>query len=327
MFEGFFKLNKRFKYLLTDRDLRFRINISNQTKLYFERVYIKIILRHRHRINSLCLSNPFITDIVFSPPRFITEFIELKSLTLDNINYKSFNNISTYLMFLPKLHSLVINFAEYIQYPNNIFTRIFHLDKLKSCKITYQEKDHYEPGPIYFSEYDTSPIEYLVINTRFPFKSFDKLLSCFPKLRHLSIDCLVISSFMEIETENEKRPIVLKQLKSVSLKLDSINFNRLEHVIKTFFRHVEVLRLTAKYNQEYLNAQRWEQLILTSMPNLRIFDLNIQSYGPKNQLTFHDLINQFNSSFWIEKQWSFTHQHDRPNDINHGILYSTDPYR
>ncbi len=122
MFEGFFKLNKRFKYLLTDRDFRIRINISNQTKLYFERLYITIILPHRHRINSLCLSNPFTTDIVFSPPRFIMEFSELKSLILDNINYKSFDNISTYLMFLPNLHSLVINFADYIQYPNNIFT-------------------------------------------------------------------------------------------------------------------------------------------------------------------------------------------------------------
>jgi hypothetical protein len=77
MFEGFFKLNKRFKYLLTDRDFRIRINISNQTKLDFERLYIKIILPHRHRINNLFLSNPFTTDIIFqrrtsrgvTPPR------------------------------------------------------------------------------------------------------------------------------------------------------------------------------------------------------------------------------------------------------------------
>jgi hypothetical protein len=78
------------------------------TKTNFERHYKKIILPNRRRIHILRLSNPFTVDIVFSPSRIITQFSQLETLILDNINAKSFNNISIYLMFLPKLHSLAL---------------------------------------------------------------------------------------------------------------------------------------------------------------------------------------------------------------------------
>ena len=51
-------------------------------------------------------------------------------------------------------------------------------------------------------------------------------------------------------------PIVLKHLNHVSLKLDYIHFNLLEKLIKHFFRHVEVLRLTTQFYEAYLNAKR-----------------------------------------------------------------------
>jgi hypothetical protein len=328
IYEGFFNLNKRFKKLLTDPDLRIQINISNTTKLDFERLYIRIILPHRRRIKNLRLSNPFTVDIVFSPPHLITEFSQLEILVLDHINEKSFDNISTHFMFLPKLHSLTINFAEYIQCPSIPFGRIIGSSKLKYCKITYREKDDFRPWSIYFSQHDRSRIEHLMINTRFPFKSFGDLLACLPRLRHLSINCLVQSTHMDFDMEEEEvRRIVLKHLESVSLKLESIPFDQLEDFIKNHFHRVEVLRLTTTYDPKYLDAKRWEQLITSSMPNLRIFDVNFHGYASKNQLTFHDLINQFNSSFWIEKQWFFTHQHDCQEDLTSGILYSTDPYR
>jgi len=325
IYDGFYKLNKRFKNLFNNSNLPIRINISTMTKTNFERYYKKIILPNRRRINILRLSNPFTVDIVFSPSRIITQFSQLETLILDNINAKSFNNISIYLMFLPKLHSLALHFEEYIECPSIPFDQIFSLSKLKYCKITYRTKDIYRLWPIHFTDFDRSPIEYLVINTRFPLEEFNELLSRLPRLRHLSINSLVNSHYDD--TEREVRPFVLKCLKSVSLKLDSISFNRLEDFIKNFFQRVEVLRLTISYDAEYLVAKRWEQLISSYMPHLRIFDINHHGYAPDNQLTFHDLINQFNSSFWIEKQWFFTHQHDWKKDLNSGILYSTDPYR
>ena len=48
--------------------------------------------------------------------------------------------------------------------------------------------------------------------------------------------------------------------------------------------------------------KKWEQLIVSYMPNLRLFDINHDGFTRNNPLTYHELVNQFNSSFWISKQ-------------------------
>jgi hypothetical protein len=324
VYEGFINLNKRFKNLFINSNLPIQINISTMSKSNFERYHKNIILPNKHRINILRLSNPFTVDIIFSPPRFILKFISLETLILDNISAKYLSDILTYSMFLPKLRSLVLNLADYVQYSTTLFSSIFLISKLKYCKITYQTKIYRQPSDIFFDKDERSSIEHLVINTGFLFESFGDLLNCLPKLRHLSVDYLIQSFY----TEKELCPAVVKNLKYVSLKLEDIPFNKLEELIKYFFRRVEVLRLTTRYDKAYLDAKRWEQLIKSYMPNLRIFDINHHdSVLDNNPLTYHDLINQFNSSFWIEKQWFFTHQHDWQERFDSGIFYSTNPYR
>ncbi|CAF3479752.1 unnamed protein product [Rotaria socialis] len=96
-------------------------------------------------------------------------------------------------MFLPNLHSLVLNPAEYVENSTDTFCKIFRLSKLKYCKIKYQIKIDEDPLPNYFNECDYSSVEHLIIDARFPYGSLNSLLYCFPKLHRLSIDCLVYS--------------------------------------------------------------------------------------------------------------------------------------
>ncbi|CAF0923543.1 unnamed protein product [Rotaria sordida] len=42
------------------------------------------------------------------------------------------------------------------------------------------------------------------------------------------------------------------------------------------------------------------------MPYLRIFDINHEGSIQNNNLTYHDIIDRFNSSFWLEKECSYT---------------------
>ncbi|CAF1062997.1 unnamed protein product [Rotaria sordida] len=80
----------------------------------------------------------------------------------------------------------------------------------------------------------------------------------------------------------------------------------------------------------YADNKRWERLILSHMPNLRVFDIRHEDW-PKhannNQLVLDTQINPFTSSFWIERQWFFEHQcyHLRYTDCT--IFYSINPYR
>ncbi|CAF4083720.1 unnamed protein product, partial [Rotaria sordida] len=106
------------------------------------------------------------------------------------------------------------------------------------------------------------------------------------QLRRLSIDCLVKCTFTNINSNTN----FLEYLKYVSLKLDYINFNQLEKIIKDFFHYVEVLRLTIKADESYLDAKQWEQLISSSMPNLRVFDINHDSSARNNPLIYHNSI-------------------------------------
>lgn len=59
-----------------------------------------------------------------------------------------------------------------------------------------------------------------------------------------------------------------------------------------------------------MNANRWKQLILSSMPRLRLFDIMMDycSYDYATSVTFISWMNEFNSSFWFERQYFFEYQ-------------------
>jgi len=326
VYQSFFNLNNRFQYFLINSTLPIKINISTLSKSSFEHYYNDIILPNKHRINILRLSNPFTVDIVFSPPRFILKFLQLEILILDNIKTKYLENILNHLISLPKLYSLIIHPIDYIRNPTFFYLQIFRLSKLKFCQITYETKDDKQPLLIFLPEI-SSPIEHLIINTQFSIDSFDYLLSYVPQLRRLSINSLVEPCYKK----KGLSPITLKHFEYVSLIIDVTCFNQIEILIKYFFQHIQVLRISIKYYKAFLDAKRWEELILTSIPNLKIFDIYfdgtvIMSYT-HNPLTFDQLIDQFNSPFWIQRKWFFTYQYTYEGTSNVGIFYSINPYR
>ncbi|CAF3142021.1 unnamed protein product [Rotaria sp. Silwood2] len=329
IYKGFYNLNKRFQNLTINSNVLTKINISIISKSNFEDYHRNILIPNQNRINFLRLSNPFAAEIIFSRTRLVLNFIRLEKLILENIQIKHLYKICDNLIHLRKLHSLTISISDYIESLSLIFARIFLLSKLKYCKIEYQTKNYEEPLLTIFTEYDYSPIQSLIINGRFPFDSFSHLLCCLPKLQYISIDCLIQDHYYTEEEEEEEKLsfIQLKYLKYVSLRIDYVEFKKFEKIITEVFHYVQILRLMTFYDEVYLDAKRWQKLIVTYMPYLRIFDINHEGSVKTNSLTYHDIINGFNSSFWIENKWFFTHQHIRKDEPDNGILYSTTPYR
>ena len=123
----------------------------------------------------------------------------------------------------------------------------------------------------------------------------------------------------------------MKHLTHLSCELGSIEFGRFEQIIKDFFPAFEVVHFTATCdrNNTHLNMDKWKQLIMFHMPNLRILDIQLEMYVGffDCQLAIETEINQFTSSFWIERQWFFAHRFYEKRYGNRCIFYSTNPYR
>ncbi len=322
--EAFFNLNKRFRNLFLYSNLPIQVNISTMSKSAFEHYHKNIIIPNKHRINYLRLSNPFTVDIVFSPPRITSKFLQLERLVLDHVNGKYLYNILKHAILLPRLHSLVVNLADYMDDLSRLFLSILRLPKLKFCTIAYQTKVQGYPSLLFSDECEQSPIEHLIIDSGFRFNFLNDLFFRLPKLRHLTMNNLAQS----LSSDLVPFPTALKHLKYISLRIFGVDFNQFKQLMKNNGHYVEVLRLTVRYDKAYLDAQRWEQLIVSDMPHLRVIDINHKYHVLGDELiAICDLMNQFHSPFWTERGWFFTHQYKSESDVHSGVFHSTDAYR
>ncbi|CAF4940100.1 unnamed protein product [Rotaria sp. Silwood1] len=330
VFEAFHDLNERFQNLLINSNLPIKINISSMSKYRFQRYLTYFIIPQTYRIKSFRLSNPFAADMCLLLFPIMTNLTRLESLTIHNIESDYVEGIINHLSLLPSLSSLVIISIDYIRNQNDIYQKIFRLPTLKYCQILLESLCHRKPMSTDTNEF--SPIEHLVINNKVSLNQLYSLLSRVPQLQHLSLDHLCVPRWSQTSLNS----ITLHYLTHVSLKLYSVSFDNFVSLIKHFFNKIQILRIKVGYmpyfssNLEYLNANRWEQLISTHMPNLYIFDFEHQyrTWGYFNdRQTYEAQINMFNSLFWIKRQWFFEHQYCQIRNSTYAIFYSTNSYK
>jgi hypothetical protein len=120
----------------------------------------------------------------------------------------------------------------------------------------------------------------------------------------------------------------LNHLTHLFLKLNSLLFNEFGLLINNFFRTIQVLHLSvigAIGDDGYVNANRWEDLILSSMPFLRVFDIHAKAIRLPSILQF----DQFSSPFWLDRQWFFVEEGCFSGNRDYCIItmYSINPYR
>jgi hypothetical protein len=217
------------------------------------------------------------------------------------------------LASLPKLSSLSI----FIRHQSNsitLYNLIFQLPVLKYCKITFEELEAY-----LISNNQSNSIEHFVLNGKCNLNAISSMLSHVPQLRRLSINYLC-GSYKKEETEIPS--MLLSNLKYMSLTLDDLKFDQFEQFIKKHFRQVEIFHISTKnYGSEYLNANKWKQLITCYIPHLYIFDIRhtvTLAHFDNNGNTYRALLDQFNSPFWFGRQYSF--ETDQ-------TFFSSQPYR
>ncbi|CAF3532321.1 unnamed protein product [Rotaria sp. Silwood1] len=325
VYKAFYNLNIRLQSLLTNSTLPLKINISFMSKSNFQSYYRHIIMPNKHRIISLYLSNPFVVDFIFSPVRVTSNFTRLETLLFDNIKSKYLINILNHLSSLSNLSSLVLIPIDCYRNPNEIYQHIFRLPALKYCKISLKEYSDYYSLPMATNL--TSPIEHLVITHQFYLNNLNALLSYIPQVRRLTFHYLDGTRSNQLETFSCSS----KNLIHVSIHMKDISLDKFELMSKYLFNQLQILHVTTKYDRTYLDANRWEQLILSFMPNLRIFDFQhidfIENINDNNQFIYDSVFNQFCSSFWFKRKWFFECQFYMETYRKHVIFYSINPYR
>ncbi|CAF4069462.1 unnamed protein product, partial [Adineta steineri] len=99
-----------------------------------------------------------------------------------------------------------------------------------------------------------------------------------------------------------------------------MKFNIFESFLLQISCKLTILCLTTEIeDMKYLNANYWENFLLRNYSQLKVCEL--KCYAKHNHILDPDKINQFLTSFWIERRWVF--------EINVSLvhfLYSTSPY-
>jgi len=302
VYKAFSNLNIRFENLINCPSFLLRINLQTDSKSIIEQRCQQFIIPNRHRIRSLNLIGQLLIDEVFNHHIINSSFTRLELLILNSITIHKLPIILSSLNSLPCLFSLIILMQYYDFNVDDIYQSILSLSTLK---YSYLSVFNYESSsaimPIVINEY-VSTIKYLVIDHSCSVNSLISLLCCTPQLRHLTCKRLIRVD----ENIREISSITTPYLTYIYIGVCYINFSVFEIFIKKISSRLKELHIHIFGIIDYLDANRWEQLIKEHMPHLRKFYFTYeQSINNKVRYPSYTIINQFNSSFWIQRKWFF----------------------
>jgi len=287
------------------------------SKSTFQNYDQHIIIPYQDRINLIYLTNPFIYDLPSSPFHNLVNFPRLETLILKNIESKNLENLLQYLSSLPNLSSLTLIPIDHVQNRNTLYHQIFRLPVLRYCKVSLKERFSTMPLPI--GNYQFSSIKHFVIDNDCHINRLNILLSYLPELCRLSCNNVTGPRIQR----NQLQRVALNNLTHLSFKVEDISFDHIELFFTNLRHQLQVFHFSTKYDITYLNANRWEQLILSNMPNLRIFDIQVVSKDNSYRVIPQVSINQFRTSFWLEREWFFRYEYEK----SFAAFYSIKPYR
>ena len=202
-----------------------------------------------------------------------------------------------------------------------VFSTIFFFSHLRYLKVdisTYQTLNLDLPIAV---GCQFSSLKYLLISHPIFLHELAHLLSYTPQLSHLSCSNLIESHY----DMKSKESIKSKNLTHLTIITHSLTFDIFQEFFTRLFPQLTLLIMTINdTDNNYLNGSQWEYLITKHMPHLNKFvfryngvvneDFQIRSY--------HEFINGFQSSFYVQRQWIFRIFVD-----NDQIIYSLRPQR
>ncbi len=231
-----------------------------------------------------------------------SSFTRLESLTLDMMEPNTLLKLLSDLASLPHLFSLVIMQWNEFEELSDFYELIFNLPKLKYMKFLvsgYGYSDEIVSLPMPPSQ-PISTIEHLVISHRCTSQDLSTMIAYTPNLSRLSV------TYPLYIKENFPMILPISNITYLSIYLSFVSFDEFEILFSKIFPKLRTLSLLVTYDDRtYLDAHRWEQLILQYLLELKKFDFkyfdNILRHV--DSPTYPKQANLFLSPFWIERQW------------------------
>jgi hypothetical protein len=307
IYKSFLNLNDRFRHLITSPSFALKIHLHSEEQTKLIQTCEKIIIPNRQRILSLNLENNSTINDFFTYCIIDSSFINLQSIILKSVDTDNCMMSLFYLKSLPRLFVLTIyiNEREHCNL-NGIYRRIFAFPSLKYSKISlvsHSQREHTLVSiPLAINE-KFSTVEYLIIDHRCHLDELFYMLSHTPRLRQLTCRNLVESW----HTFRNKNQIILSNLTHIYIDIVGEYFDEYQMFFTNVVAPVQMLRIKDHRCRNGSSAHDWQHLIKSYIPYLRIFNYEYNERYPyeTDDIPFFMKINQFTSSFWIERQWFF----------------------
>ncbi|CAF0946073.1 unnamed protein product [Adineta steineri] len=282
IYKAFSILNSRFQQLIHCPFLQYKIRLDAR-------------LMKQNTVDELKQISHVIKNYIFSISiqtcRPTTEIISLCNFdaSYQNLHCLIFNinQPNIILMILPKLTQLPKLYSLTIE---NI---------IETCDIDVFT-DYSLPTTATHKQ--LSSIEHLIIKHSCSIEELDSFLSYTPKVQRLNF-------FIHGNKKTSLNLLSLNHLRhltSLSIKVRSMKFDRFENLINQFKFHLKTLSLRIwSRNKNYLNACRWERIILQNLPQLEHFSMKylVRFRNDDQPLVYSDEPNEFLTSFWLQRQW------------------------
>jgi len=291
IFDAFSNLNNRFQELLNSSLYLFKIYRFSTKERTFKRYCKQIILSNKYKIISINLYDQTLINLFCTLCNIDLSFNRLESLVLNGIKINQLLPLLMNLMDLPRLFSLNICLIGDYEDLDHVYQLIFYLPFLKYIKLSTAIDERTELLPISMPD-QISTIEHLNINHRCTLHELNFILSCTSNLRCLTCQRLFDSDSVFSTT--------LSNLTHISINNCYFNFDEFEIFIKQISSKLRVIRFINRSNDTaYLDANRWERLILRYIPVLCKFDLKFfENLSTSHSFTlYHTRMNQFTTSF------------------------------
>ncbi|CAM2698650.1 unnamed protein product [Rotaria socialis] len=300
----FYGLTSRFNILLHERFQNCSIELNSVSKRDFDRICQQHLPAMSDYIVALNISDSEETPAQIKQflqyvPSF-NGFTRLQSLSLFNLrSYHTLRKIIEQCYNLGNLTHLNF-FSCYLQESQVDFqlivNHIWSLSKLIYCSFGIGIKGQCLFGiPTKIS----LSLEYLSIDkNQLKLNQIDRLIEHTPNLKCLSIS---VPSFVDNHYVSSPLPNL------VDLNINSLfpcNASKMDILLKNT---PNLRRLTVLLSSELIHGNLWEEIIRKYLPMLQFFRLKMKvmlPLGQHMQERADDLINSFQSSFWIdEHQW------------------------